>query len=86
MFEVEAFGCLPFYVTKFKPVTSKCVDHLNSIALMFNARLSLKLEELQYRLEGSTFVLGKYYDFTSSLVVNPALSGELLDVIIDTFM
>ncbi|EXC04026.1 GDSL esterase/lipase [Morus notabilis] len=75
VFEIEAFGCLPFYVNKFKPVNSKCVDYLNAVVLMYNARLALKLQELQFKLEGSNFILGKYYDYTLSLVENPSLSG-----------
>ncbi|GMN56814.1 hypothetical protein TIFTF001_025926 [Ficus carica] len=75
VFEIEAFGCLPFYVNKFKPANSKCVDHLNAMVLIYNAKLTLKLQELQFKLEGSNFVLGKYYDYTLSLVENPSLAG-----------
>lgn len=75
VFEIEAFGCLPFYVNKFKPANSKCVDHLNAMVLMYNAKLTLKLQELQFKLQGSNFVLGKYYDYTLSLVENPSLAG-----------
>lgn len=76
VFEIEAFGCLPFYVNKFKPANSKCVNHLNAMVLMYNAKLTLKLQELQFKLKGSNFILGKYYNYTLSLVENPSLVGE----------
>ena len=78
VFEVEALGCLPFYVNKFKPTNSKCVKYLNNIAAMLNRRLRLKLKNLYSGLKGSTFVTGKYFDYTLNLVINPNNSGEQL--------
>ena len=78
VFDVEAIGCLPFYVNKFKPTNSKCVTYLNDIVLLLNQGLQHKLAELGSGLKGSTFVTAKYYDYTSSLVTSPSNSGEQL--------
>lgn len=73
--DVKALGCIPFNVAHYKPRNSKCVDYINTIVRIYNEKLALKLRELQGTLGGSTFVLGKYYDFTFRLVQNPSLYG-----------
>ena len=76
VFDIEAIGCLPMYVNQLKPLKSKCVDELNTIVLKFNKKLRLKIQELDYKLPGSMFVVGKNYRHILNLVQNPQNYGK----------
>lgn len=75
VFDIEPTGCAPAQVQKFKPQNSKCVDDYNAMVSTYNAKLPNKLQELQSKLQGSTFVLAKHYNFMLNLVQKPACFG-----------
>ncbi|KAL5543998.1 hypothetical protein UlMin_007782 [Ulmus minor] len=75
VFDIEPMGCLPAQVQKFKQQNSKCVGDYNIMVSTYNAKLPNKLQELQSKLQGSTFVLAKHYNFMLNLVQKPACFG-----------
>lgn len=74
VFDIGPIGCLPGTLNMVKPKT-RCEEGLNGMVSIFNKKLAMKLNELNSKLRGSTFVLGQTFDLTYGLIRRPLQYG-----------
>lgn len=74
VFDIGPIGCLPGILNMVKPKT-KCEEGLNGMVSIFNKKLAMKLNDLNSKLRGSTFVLGQTFDLTYELIRRPLQYG-----------
>ncbi|KAJ9700563.1 hypothetical protein PVL29_006054 [Vitis rotundifolia] len=75
VFDVGPIGCLPAIARKRAGPKTLCVEEINNVVSIFNAKLALKINQLSSTLRNSTFVLVKNFNFVHDLVENPSRFG-----------
>ncbi|KAK9700270.1 hypothetical protein RND81_08G228600 [Saponaria officinalis] len=73
VFETPPFGCVPAYVSN---NNGECIPSYNEHALLFNTKLKQMIQRLSSELSPAAYLtLGKVYDFTYDVILNPANYG-----------
>ncbi|XP_043693826.1 GDSL esterase/lipase 7-like isoform X1 [Telopea speciosissima] len=74
VFNIGPIGCTPALVYS-QNITSGCAENLNQLVSLYNEGLPNMLQELTASLNGSTFVLGEFYQASYDLNQNPYKYG-----------
>ncbi|XP_051117336.1 GDSL esterase/lipase At2g23540-like [Andrographis paniculata] len=72
---VGPIGCIPYQQTINQLSQNECVDLPNKLALQYNRKLKSLLDEMNWNLEGATFVLANVYDLVMELITDYAKYG-----------
>ncbi|XP_042480161.1 GDSL esterase/lipase 7-like [Macadamia integrifolia] len=74
VFNIGPIGCTPALLYSLN-LTSGCAENLNQLVSLYNEGLPNMLQELSDSLNGSSFVLGKFYEVSYDLNQNPYKNG-----------
>lgn len=75
LFELGPIGCFPL-VRKKDEQNTRCLQELNTMLTVFNAKLYYKLTDIASSLVGTTFIIAQTFKLIYDMVENPIKYGK----------